>query len=132
MGEASKNPRSIQYKGPMAENEVRPYLAKRITPSGAWLEANPDVDPEKCPVEEMEMVFILAVDWRFPSALNRNRPDKWPGAQVPVAELCREKVTVLHRRVAMDMRARGEVAPPLTGDEEPGGPPPAEPDPEAS
>lgn len=132
MGEATRNPSSPQFKGPLKENQITPAIVTQVTPSEQWLADNPGADPETCPVEHMEVAFILSIDWKFPSALHRNRPDKWPGAVVPVAILCRESLRTLHRRVAVEMASRGQVAPPLAGSEEPGGPPPPETDPDAS
>jgi hypothetical protein len=106
---AARNPRSTQYRGQWPEHVIGAAFVANEAPTADWTEANPNTNPEECPDEHKEVVFMLHAQMVFPSQLVPQ--DKWKMGQVPL--LVFKKIPYLELRAMVEAQiAEAAGAPP--------------------
>lgn len=119
MGDANKNPRSIQFKGALPENILGARIEAISRPTKEWEDAHPAVEGEDPPVpgpEDMEVAYVLMATWVFPQRTVKMKD--WPVGEVPMATLATIPVNLLKARVDIDLIEKGhKPAPSILVDE---------------
>lgn len=90
MGDASRNPRSPQFKGPLPAAQFGAGIELRAVPSLAAIERFKDVPIEErrnlaLSHEDTDIVLVARAQWTTPSAIS----DQWPVATFDFYELKR-------------------------------------------